>query len=354
MASPRDLPTSRSSASSPGSARRIGSDTDFLREHLIGAAPRFVHALTLIRKSANCDATVLLHGETGTGKELAARAIHYLGARKDGPFVPVNCGAIPESLLESEFFGHVRGAFTDARDTREGVVSQARGGSLFLDELEALSPRGQVVLLRFLQDQSYKPVGGDHLHHANVRIVGSTNADLHAMAAQGRFRLDLLYRMQVLSLELPALRERPGDATLLASHFAERLSTQYGRPAVTFAPEALRYLEQHDWPGNVRELENLVHRELLLADGAVVSFQTVRTCAPHAAPECTDVVQRFRTAKARVVAEFEKQYITDLLRRTRGNVSLAARLAGKDRSRLGKLVKKHGLERLTFARHRAG
>jgi DNA-binding NtrC family response regulator len=353
MASPRELQHSEPTASSSESVRRIGGDGDFLKKHLIGAAPRFVDALTLIRKSAHCDAAVLLHGETGTGKELAARAIHYLGARSQGPFVPVNCGAIPEPLLESEFFGHVRGAFTDARETRQGVVSQARGGSLFLDELETLSPRGQIVLLRFLQDQSYRPVGGDQLHHANVRIVGSTNADLHAMAAQGKFRLDLLYRLQVLALELPALRHRPGDAMLLAVHFAERLRMQYGRPPVTFAPEALRYLEQHEWPGNVRELENLIHRELLLADGPVVSLQTARACAPHTAPS-DGAIQRFRAAKARVVAEFEKQYITDLLRRTRGNVSLAARLAGKDRSRLGKLVKKHGLERLTFARARVG
>jgi DNA-binding NtrC family response regulator len=327
--------------------------TDFVRQHLIGSAPSFLHALSLVRKSAACDATVLIHGETGTGKELAARAIHYLGARRVGPFVPVNCGAIPDALLESEFFGHVRGAFTDARETREGVVSQARGGTLFLDELEVLSPRGQVVLLRFLQDRIYKPVGGEHIHQANVRIIGSTNADLRAMAADGRFRLDLFFRLQVLSVELPPLRDRPGDAALLASNFVERLGTQYGRREVSLAPEALRYLEWYDWPGNVRELENIIHRELLLADGSEITLQAALESARPAALPAAAEVQPFRVAKARIIAEFEKDYIADLLHRTRGNVSLAARLAGKDRSRLGKLVKKHGLDRLTLARARA-
>jgi DNA-binding NtrC family response regulator len=329
------------------------ASVDFTRQNLIGSAPRFLDALTLIRKSASCDATVLIHGETGTGKELAARAIHYLGARRDGPFVPVNCGAIPDSLLESEFFGHVRGAFTDARDTRQGVVRQARGGTLFLDELETLSPRGQVVLLRFLQDHHYKPVGGEQIHQANVRIIGSTNADFRIMTAQGRFRLDLFFRLQVLSVELPPLRERPGDAILLARHFVEKLRAQYERAPMALTENATRYLERHDWPGNVRELENLVHRELLLADGSEIALRSVVGPRPDGS-DGSDPVQHFGLAKARMIAEFEKAYIADLLHRTRGNVSLAARLAGKDRSRLGKLVKKHGLERLTFMRQRAG
>jgi DNA-binding NtrC family response regulator len=330
-----------------------GGSAEFTRQTLIGSAPRFLHALTVIRKSASCDATVLIHGETGTGKELAARAIHYLGTRRTGPFVPVNCGAIPDALIESEFFGHIRGAFTDARDTREGVVSQARGGTLFLDELETLSPRGQVVLLRFLQDQSYKPVGGEQFHRANVRIIGSTNADFRVLTEEGRFRLDLLFRLQVLPVELPPLRERPGDALLLATYFVERLGAQYGRRPMPFTTEAIRYLERHHWPGNVRELENLVHRELVLSDGSEIALQSVLGPKP-AAGDVSHPVQRFQVAKARMIAEFEKAYIADLLNRTRGNVSLAARLAGKDRSRLGKLVKKHGLDRLTFARQRAG
>jgi DNA-binding NtrC family response regulator len=329
-----------------------GRGADFIRQHLIGSAPHFVDALALVRKSAACDATVLIEGETGTGKELAARAIHYLGARRDGPFVPVNCGAIPEALLESEFFGHVRGAFTDARNAREGAVSQAVGGTLFLDELEALSGRGQVVLLRFLQDRTYKPVGGEQIRHGNVRIIGSTNADLRSMTGDGRFRLDLFFRLQVLSVKLPSLRERPGDAVLLARNFVERFRQQYGRAAVSFSPEALRYLEQHDWPGNVRELENLIHRELLLTDGSEITLQSVLGPPSAAVPETATGVQRFRVAKARIIAEFEKAYVADLLLRTGGNISVAARLAGKDRSRLGKLVKKYGLKRPSFVSHR--
>ncbi len=321
---------------------------DFIQRNLIGRAPRFVRALDLIERIARSDATVLIKGETGTGKELAARAIHYLSGRRTQAFVPVNCGAIPDTLVESEFFGHVRGAFTDAKDTREGVIAQARGGTLFLDELEALSPRGQVVLLRFLQDQIYKPVGGADARSGNVRILGSTNVDLNALAAQGQYRRDLVFRLCVLGLDLPALRDRPGDARLLADAFLQRYTEQYALPPRTFGAEARRRLDTYPWPGNVRELENVIHREVVLSDRGEITLSEVEeadTAAPSPAPPASPEVTQFCVAKARAVAEFERAYVADLLTRTHGNLSQAARLAGKDRSRLGKLVKKYGIER---------
>jgi|KBSSwiStaDraftv2_1062776.scaffolds.fasta_scaffold05606_4 DNA-binding NtrC family response regulator len=322
----------------------VGSGSG-LRENLIGNAPSFRRALDLIHKIAACDATVLIEGETGTGKELAARAIHYFGKRRDSPFVPVNCGAIPESLIESEFFGHARGAFTDAKEAREGLVAQARGGTLFLDELEVLSARGQVILLRFLQDHVYRPVGDMSTRNGDVRVIGSSNTHLATLAARGQYRSDLAFRLRVLSLELPPLRARPGDAGLLAESFSRRFCAQYGRPPRPLSEVARRSLEGYSWPGNVRELENMIHREVLLIDGPEITLGELDAAVGVPASENRDAVPRFGVAKARAIREFERAYLSDLLRRTQGNISLAARLAGKDRSRLGKLVKKHGLER---------
>jgi DNA-binding NtrC family response regulator len=320
---------------------------DFVRLNLIGESPAFLDTLRLIRRLSTADAAVLIQGETGTGKELAARAIHYLGSRRTAPFIPVNCGALPDSLVESEFFGHTRGAFTDAKESRAGLIEQAEGGTLFLDELEALSPRGQVTLLRFLQDHTYRPVGGAHGRTANVRVIGSTNADLGAMVKRGDYRADLVFRLSVLTVDLPPLRARPGDAILLAERFVLRFSAQYQLPARTLDAAAREYIERHDWPGNVRELENLVHRALLLSDGTSVTFPNIDNAA--AASDDEAIVAPFNEAKARAIAHFERTYVIELMRHTKGNISMAARLCGKERSRLGKLMKKYGLERVAFA-----
>jgi len=318
---------------------------EFARLNLIGESPIFVRSLQVIRKLSGYDAAVLISGETGTGKELAARAIHYLGTRRTRPFIPINCGAIPDSLVESEFFGHARGAFTDAKEARAGVIEQAEGGTLFLDELETLSPRAQVSLLRFLQDHTYRLVGGAQ-RVADVRVIASTNADLETMVKRGEFRADLLFRLSVLTLDLPPLRSRTGDARLLADCFVRRFSTQYRVPIRPLDPAAHAHLDRHDWPGNVRELENLVHRSLLLSEGDEIGF-----AATIAEPARTQPIHRpFHEAKAQAIADFERAYVTDLLRRTGGNISLASRLCGKERSRLTKLVKKYGLERLAFTR----
>ena len=325
--------------------RVAGNPPDFISLNLVGESPAFLEALRCIRRLSRCDATVLIEGETGTGKELAARAIHYLGARHAAPFIPVNCGAIPDSLVESEFFGHARGAFTDAKETRAGVIEQAEGGTLFLDELESLNLRAQVALLRFLQDHTYRPVGGTAVRTANIRVIGSTNADLAALVRRGSFRPDLLFRLTVLPLNLPPLRARRGDAVLLADRFVRRFAVQYQLESRPLDVAAIHYLETHDWPGNVRELENLIHRALLLSEGRCLSLPDIAVQG-EATERIVDIP--FRMAKARAIAHFERAYVTELLRHTRGNLSLAARLCGKERSRLGKLVKKHGLERVAF------
>jgi DNA-binding NtrC family response regulator len=314
---------------------------DFTRLNLIGRSPPFLAALLLINKYATCDATVLIEGETGTGKELAARAIHYLSRRRDLPFIGLNCGAIPENLVESELFGHARGAFTDAKDARTGLVAQAKDGTLFLDEVEAISPRAQVALLRFLQDKEYRPIGGALVRDANLRILAASNADLKGLVKQGLFRIDLLYRLDVLSLRMPPLRERIGDAALLAEVFVERLNRQSGEARKVLPPDAARILDTQPWPGNVRELENLIQREFLLAKGTVITIPDPDgESPPHDERAATEP---FSVAKARAVAQFERTYMSALLARTHGNLSLAARLSGKDRSDIGRLVRKHGL-----------
>ena len=226
----------------PAQAPQPGG-TDFARLALVGESFQFQEAVNLIRKVAACNVTVFINGETGTGKELAARAIHYLGGRRNAPFIAVNCGAIADTLIESEFFGHVRGAFTDARESRAGLIAQAAGGTLYLDELEALSPRGQATLLRFLEDQEYRPVGGVAVRNADVRVIASSNVDLMAAAAAGTYRSDLLFRLSVLTVSLPPLRNRPGDARLLADCFIRRLSAQYSRPAKSLDAKALEFLD---------------------------------------------------------------------------------------------------------------
>lgn len=242
----------------------------FSRCNAVGESPAFLRALQLIQKIASCDATVLIEGETGTGKELAARAIHYLGKRRDFPFIPVNCGALPDGLLENELYGHERGAFTDAKELYAGIIAQAQHGTLFLDEVECMSVRAQVVLLRFLQDHEYRPVGAKRVYHADVRIIAASNTDLQALARAGHFRQDLLFRLNVLSLRLPPLRERTGDATLLAEEFIRRFSRHYGQPMKYLHCDTVSFLNSHDWLGNIRELENLIHREFLFTEGPVI------------------------------------------------------------------------------------
>jgi two-component system, NtrC family, response regulator GlrR len=305
---------------------------------VIGRSPAFRVVETLIDRMGAFDAPVLIEGETGTGKELAARALHYRGTRRDGPFVPVNCGAIPDTLVENELFGHRRGAFTDARSDQVGLVKLARGGTLFLDEVDGLTPKAQVTLLRFLQDQQFRPLGSRSEERADVRIIAASNRDLERQVAAGEFRLDLLYRLKLMHLSMPPLRERDGDPAFLAAHFIDVASTRYGKPALSLDQGTLAWFERYAWPGNIRELENLVCREFLLADGPKISISCP---TPGCRARAWDAIANYRQAKHQAIAEFESRFLASLMGRVNGNVSAAARLSGTERRHLGRLLKKY-------------
>lgn len=314
---------------------------------MIGCSAAFRRAENLIGKVSAFDAPVLIEGETGTGKDLAARAIHYSGKRGAKPFVPVNCGALPEHLIENELFGHRRGAYTDARDDQVGLVALAHNGTLFLDEIDTLTPKAQVVLLRFLQDQQYRPLGSKQVEQANVRIVAASNQDLERLALETKFRLDLFYRLKLMHLVLPPLRERHGDALVLADHFIGLASARFGKEPSRLSAPTCRWFDRYHWPGNIRELENLVYREFLMSDASEISI-----AQPPCLPACDGdeaaiaPTLDYRRAKAKAIHEFEVQFVSSVIARANGNVSVAARLCGTERRHFGRLLKKHRIPKL--------
>jgi DNA-binding NtrC family response regulator len=311
---------------------------------LIGRDPAFTSAVARIPLMARTRGTVLVLGETGTGKELCARAIHHVSPRAQGSFIPVDCGALPDQLLENELFGHVRGAFTDAHRDQAGLLALCDGGTLFLDEVDSLSASGQAKLLRFLEDQTYRPLGSERTVRVDVRVIAATNADLETLVEQKRFRADLFFRLNVLRLRLPALRERPDDIPLLAAHFVERVCTEIGVPRKRLLPSAIDGLQRARWPGNVRELYNVVQQ-------AVVYFEGPDVLPSHVALALGDRVdttpppRRFTEAKKHALHQFERSYVTALLQKHSGNVTHSALEAGTDRRAFGRLVKKHGIDR---------
>ncbi|WP_293637174.1 sigma-54 dependent transcriptional regulator [Polaromonas sp.] len=309
---------------------------------LLGASPAFLATLSQLRRIATSEAPLLIEGETGSGKELVARAVHYRGTRRGRPFVPVNCGALPDHLVEAELFGHERGAFTDAKTARRGLVAQANGGTLFLDEVDALSAKAQVTLLRFLQDQHFRPLGSSQEQRTDVRVIAATNQALSGIMQNGHFRCDLLYRLKILHLVLPPLRARTGDAELLARQFLCTLSDKYKLPRKNFDTATLAWIGNYLWPGNVRELENWVHRELLMEDGPTIC--AAPSASPHEKYTAGKTMSSFQQAKAEVLRAFEHDYAMEVMRQAGGNVTQAARLAGKERRAFGKLVKKHGID----------
>jgi transcriptional regulator with PAS, ATPase and Fis domain len=329
----------------PSTVTRNIDDVD---QPLVGAsAPmRVVHSL--IVKLANNNATVLITGESGTGKELAARAIHELSARRDQPFVPVNCGAIPEELLESELFGHVRGAFTGAVNARQGRFQLANRGTLFLDEIGEMSPKLQVKLLRVLQERQCEPVGSDHAIEVDVRVIAATHCDLRSGVREGKFREDLFYRLNVLPLELPSLREREGDVALLVHYFLRMHGRRKGKAQLNIEAPAMTALVNYFWPGNVREVENLIERLVVLNEDGIVRAGDLpdyvvnnthgepkrgnEVLLPHDGIDLDGILERI-----------ENGFIQQALQRTRGNKTTAAELLNLNRTTFIERLRKKGM-----------
>ena len=327
-----------SSAAEPAATGSPELASEFAMLNLVGQSPAFLRVLERVKRVAAAEATVLVEGPTGTGKELIARAIHYLGPRRGHPFVPVNCGALPDALVENELFGHAQGAYTDARQAGRGVIEQARGGTLFLDEIEALSPKGQVILLRFLQDQEFRPLGADGMRRGDVRVIAAGNSPIEELVEAGAFRRDLLYRLKVLNITIPPLRERPEDIAPISRHILAKLRSRYGGPRKVIHPGAAAWLESRPWPGNVREMENLLHRAYVMSESDTLTLSPEMEGLSDSAEDLD-----FRRAKTRVIASFEREYLVWVMERAKGNVTRAARIAGKERRALGRLLKKHGL-----------
>ncbi len=276
------------------------------------------------------DSNVLILGESGTGKELVARALHNFSKRKRGPFVPVNCGALPDTLLESELFGYKAGAFTDAKHDKEGRFAAAEGGTLFLDEIGDISPALQVKLLRVLQTKTYEPLGSNRSVKADVRIVAATNRDLKALVQEGKFREDLYYRLNVVELTLPPLRERKEDIPILVQHFLEKFSRIHNKKIKGISPEAMKLLLSYDYPGNVRELENIIERAVVISSGKQIEL--------HDLPE-----ELFRDRAKSPQKNEELERIKEALKIAKGNKSLAAKLLGMHRTTLWRKLKEYGL-----------
>lgn len=312
-----------------------------------GNSPAITAVRQQIRHYARSDMSIFLYGETGTGKELVARALHAVSARGDKMFVALNCGAYPNELILNELFGHERGAFTGAQTRQEGLVAQADGGTLFLDEIDSLSPAAQVVLLRFLQERSYRRLGSSKEFSVDVRIIAATHCDLQERVADGRFRDDLFYRLDVLRIQLPSLRERSDDILLLAHYYWQKIANETGvnPPPLTTAFE--HWLVAYHWPGNVRELENVITRWAFGQKPASLTSATEVTA--HEFLNQQQVIQHyaltmtFSEAKELVIQHFEKNYVASVLAVTQGNITKAARKAGKERRAFGRLAKKYHL-----------
>jgi two-component system response regulator GlrR len=307
-------------------------------KQIIGESPAFLERVRCLPRFARCDATVLISGESGTGKELFARAIHYLSPRADRPFVPVNCGALPENLVESEIFGHKRGAFTGAASDQAGLIREAEGGTLFLDEIDCLTPQAQVKLLRFLQDGEYRSVGSQQILHANIRVVAAANSDFSHVVREGKFREDLFYRLNVLSLTLPALRERRGDILLLTHDFLEKQAAITDRQPKKLSLAALNCLLSHSWPGNVRELQNVLTRAIVLSERDSIEPSDLDLPDSLTAKE-----HSFQAMKSRAVQRFEHDFLAAVLDAHDGNITRAAFAVKKNRRAFWELLRKHGL-----------
>ena len=328
--------------------RRLGDENRRLKaqldskygfENIIGASPAMQEVFETIRQAAPTRATVLIQGESGTGKELVARALHQCSPRRDGPFVPVHCAALAPTLLESELFGHEKGAFTGATERRRGRFELADGGTLFLDEIGEIDPALQVKILRVLEERKFERVGGTETLHVDVRLVAATNRDLRARVAEGAFREDLFYRLHVVNLTLPPLRERTGDVVLLAQHYLKTLAAENGKKPPAISPEAMDVLQAYAWPGNVRELRNVIERLVVLGTGDRLTVADLPAAVRDGAAGGLAIPSR----AGRVLRDAERQLIADALRRHRDNRTKAAQDLGISRRTLHRKINEFGL-----------
>ncbi|MBI2220331.1 MAG: sigma-54-dependent Fis family transcriptional regulator [Acidobacteria bacterium] len=325
--------------------RQVTASPDF--RHIIGSSPATQQLVDVIRKVADTDANIVITGESGTGKELVARALHAASRRGGRPFVPVDCAALPETLLESELFGAERGAYTGAVATRAGLLEHADGGTLFLDEISNLALPMQAKLLRVLQERSVRRLGGAREIPVDVRILSATNQDLEHLVRAGRFREDLYYRLNVVSISTPPLRDRAGDIQLLAQHFVKEFTTREGKDVRGLSAAAVMVLDRHAWPGNVRELRNVIERAVSLTE----SNQVMPSDLPSSLTDFRSggaLSGEFRSAKQQAIAEFETAYLQRLMEVSGGNVSRAAARAGLKRTVLHRLLARHGLRPQDF------
>jgi transcriptional regulator with PAS, ATPase and Fis domain len=327
---------------------------------LIGTSKSFLQATGMIPILSVSKSTVLITGETGTGKELFARAIHYSGGRGNKPFVPVNCAALPDHLIENELFGHSKGAFTGALMEKPGLLHEAEGGTLFLDEINSLSMSVQSKLLRLLQDQEFRPLGSTKSKTIDVKIIAATNADLRHLVETRQFREDLFYRLNVLSISLPPLRDRKEDILLLANHALKVYGKEFQKQSLALDQTAKAKLMSYSWPGNVRELQAVIQRAVAMASSDVLEahdFDLPETGKPELNGPTMALMLRegltescsFQDMKAKVIQEFERAYLNELLTTHQGNISKAARAARKERRAFQRLLYKHGLDRRTFS-----
>ncbi len=327
---------------------------------LIGTSRSFLQVTGMIPMLSMSKSTVLISGETGTGKELFARAIHYSGERRGKPFVPVNCGALPDLLIENELFGHSKGAFTGALIEKPGLFHEADGGTLFLDEINSLSMTVQSKLLRVLEDQEFRPLGSTKSRKVDVKILAATNEDLRYLVEARQFREDLFHRLNVLSAVLPPLRDRKEDIFLLARHYLKVYEKEFGKGAMTLGHSAKAKLMGYAWPGNVRELQCVIQRAVAIASGELLEAQDL-DMPENERPESTGPAMTllarglipsggsFQEMKEKVIVEFEMAFLSQLLSTHHGNISRAARAAKKERRAFQRLLRKHGLDRRVFS-----
>ncbi len=341
--------------------RRLAREVENLRQeveeryqfgNILGRNPQMQEIFHLIRTVAETDATVLIQGESGTGKELIARAIHYNSRRKDRPFVVVSCSALPETLLESELFGHEKGAFTGAIRQRIGRFEMADGGTVFLDEIGEMSMPVQLKLLRVLQEREFERVGGNQTVKVDVRVIAATHKDLHRAMSERMFREDLFYRLNVVPIKLPPVRERLDDVPLLAAHFLKKYSEKNQKQITSISPKALSALTRYSYPGNVREMENIIERAVIMEKGDALSgIDLKRTGSAgkfDAMLRMGSDIQPFLKTKTEVVERFEKEYFSQLLRLYNGNMSRAARHAGINIKNLHEKMARYGLKKEEF------